>query len=206
MAAALLEITHGWLVIGLGNPGKQYAGTRHNLGFLVADELLRRYPPLASIGNPSSVVVRIVIGGSPVILAKPMTYMNRSGAAVASLIGRFPEHRILVIHDDLDLAEGRMKLKRSGGDGGHLGLRSIVEELGHGNFARLRLGIGRPADGDVVHYVLEALADDPLKEHLEWARNAAPVVEQVVREGLTAAMNRVNRRVVEAREFTGFTR
>lgn len=157
------------LIVGLGNPGPRYHATRHNVGFLVIDALaaahriaLRKRLPTAQYGEGS-------IGTRRVVLAKPLTYMNVSGEAVAALSAHFsiPAIDLVVVHDDLDLVLGRLKLKSMGGDAGHLGVRSVIEHLGTGDFTRIRMGIGRPVTKEeIVPYVLSpfALEELPLLE------------------------------------------
>jgi PTH1 family peptidyl-tRNA hydrolase len=191
-----------WLIVGLGNPGPVYSHNRHNVGYWSINRLARLHGiplkarRLATIGEG-------FIAGVPVLLAKPRTFVNRSGHAVAALLRTFriePE-RMLVICDDLDLPTGRLRLRPGGGHGGQKGLRSIIGTIGSGGFPRLRIGIGRPLvdgepswDPDVVAvYVLS----DPTPqeaESLQAAASEAPeAVETVLREGLEAAMNRYNR-------------
>jgi PTH1 family peptidyl-tRNA hydrolase len=145
------------IVVGLGNPGACYASTRHNLGFNVVDALAGRYGIAMRPLGAQAICGQGKIDGRAVLLVKPQTYMNASGQAVAPLVQKYMglgEHCI-VIHDDIDLPLGRMKVKRQGGDAGHLGVRSIIACLGHGEFLRLRLGIGRPAcKAHIVDYVL----------------------------------------------------
>ncbi|HCB14408.1 MAG TPA: aminoacyl-tRNA hydrolase [Gammaproteobacteria bacterium] len=146
------------LVAGLGNPGSEYAQTRHNAGFWLVDELARQhgghFRPEARYHGETC---RIVLAGQELWLLKPMTYMNRSGLAVAALVRfhKIPLPAILVVHDDLDLPPGTVRLKRGGGHGGHNGLRDLIAHLGSNDFARLRLGIGHPGDSrDVLDHVL----------------------------------------------------
>jgi peptidyl-tRNA hydrolase, PTH1 family len=149
--------------VGLGNPEPRYHATRHNVGFLVIDALgarhcipLREHLPTAQYGTGT-------IGTHRVVLAKPLTYMNASGKAVAGACARFsiPPSDVIVIHDDLDLVFSRVKLKMGGGDAGHYGVRSVIESLGTGDFARIRVGIGRPPTKDeIVSYVLSPFAPD----------------------------------------------
>ena len=146
------------LVVGLGNPGPQYADTRHNAGFWLVDELARQHgghfrPESKYHGE----TCRITVAGQELWLLKPMTYMNRSGLAGAALarFHRIPLPAMLVVHDDLDLPPGVVRLKRAGGHGGHNGLRDLIAHLGGNDFLRLRLGIGHPGDSsDVLDYVL----------------------------------------------------
>lgn len=146
------------LVVGLGNPGPQYAETRHNAGFWLVDELARQhgghFRPEAKYHGETC---RIALAGQDLWLLKPMTYMNRSGLAVAALarFHRIPLPAILVVHDDLDLPPGVVRLKQAGGHGGHNGLRDLIAHLGGNDFLRLRLGIGHPGDSrEVLDYVL----------------------------------------------------
>jgi PTH1 family peptidyl-tRNA hydrolase len=160
------------LIVGLGNPGPEYAQTRHNAGFWLVDELARQHgghfrPDARHHGE----TCRIVLAGQELWLLKPMTYMNRSGQAVAALarFHKIPLTEILVIHDDLDLPPGTVRLKRGGGHGGHNGLRDLMAQLGGNDFARLRLGIGHPGDSrDVLDYVLRRA---PRSEQ-EWLEQA----------------------------------
>ncbi|MFQ6110864.1 MAG: aminoacyl-tRNA hydrolase [Nitrospinota bacterium] len=168
------------LIVGLGNPGRQYRGTRHNMGFAVLDELAAKLGIGFSARGQGSVKAEGSVGGKPVVLAKPLTYMNLSGLAVRELLSALglEAEDLLVIHDDVDLPLGRLQHKRSGGDAGHLGVRSIIEELGTGNFERLRVGVGRPPDGDVTEYVLSAFDQS---EGEEVARAVGRAVEETLR-------------------------
>jgi PTH1 family peptidyl-tRNA hydrolase len=164
------------LVLGLGNPGPQYEHTRHNAGFWLVDELARRYVGHFRLdARFSSAVCQIDVAGQLLWLLKPLTFMNRSGQAVRRFVNfyKIPLSAILVVHDDLDLPPGMVRLKRSGGHGGHNGLRDIIQHLGSNDFLRLRLGIGHPASNqEVIDYVLHRA---PLQEQLliEHALNAA---------------------------------
>ncbi|MGE4293521.1 MAG: aminoacyl-tRNA hydrolase [Desulfovibrio sp.] len=152
------------LIACLGNPGPQYAATRHNFGFLVADRLLtlgaqRKSMRLEKLAeNPDQQLWSLHLAGAPLLLLKPMTYMNLSGRAVAKVAGQhaLPPERVVVLHDELDLPLGRIKLRQGGSTNGHRGLESIVEHLGTATFWRMRLGIGRPsASWEVRDWVLE---------------------------------------------------
>ncbi|QQS53390.1 MAG: aminoacyl-tRNA hydrolase [Candidatus Competibacteraceae bacterium] len=146
------------LLVGLGNPGPQYAGTRHNAGFWLADELARQYGGQFRLNAKyHGETCRIALAGQELWLLKPMTFMNRSGQAVAALarFHRIPPAAILVAHDDLDLPAGMVRLKQAGGHGGHNGLRDLIAHLGSNGFARVRLGIGHPGDSrEVLDHVL----------------------------------------------------
>jgi len=184
-----------WLVVGLGNPGRQYAGNRHNIGFDVVAELASRAsaPPMrekfgAEIGEAT-------IRGHKVLLCKPMEFMNVSGQAVARVAGfwKIPVEQTLVVHDDLDLPFGRLKLGAGGGHGGNNGVRSMMAELGSADFARVRFGIGRPPAGrDPAGYVLADFSAGERAELPALRADAADAVEEIIAAGLTAAMNRFN--------------
>ncbi len=185
------------VVVGLGNPGRDYEGTRHNAGFLVVDGLaaacgitLQERKFRASWGAG-------LVEGRKVLLVKPLTYMNLSGEAVRPIVDYFghASTQVLVVHDDLDLPCGRVRLMRRGGAGGHRGIASIIEHLGTQDFPRLKLGIGRPAHGEPVEsYVLQLpySADAPVfAQMIELGRE---VVRSVVASGLSAGMNLYNRK------------
>ena len=149
------------LIVGLGNPGRQYERTRHNLGFMVADLLASRWSISLAIKG-SGAFGRGSIAGQPAGLLKPMTYMNRSGQAVLEVVQfyKLPLSDLLVISDDLDLPVGRVRMRAKGSAGGHKGLGDIIQRLGSDEFARIRIGIGRPDRGDAVDYVLSPFRPD----------------------------------------------
>lgn len=181
-------------VAGLGNPGRLYEWTRHNVGFWVVDRLAqdgdldwhRLDDCLETIGT---------VGGGRVILLKPLTYMNRSGIAVLGCLERhdLSAEELLVVVDDAALPVSRRRLRRSGGSGGHRGLESIEESLGSRNYARLRLGVGGAPDGlDLADYLLRPLDTEEHDLYAGIAEGGAEVVREAVVEGLDAAMNRFN--------------
>ena len=183
------------LIVGLGNPGAKYRDTRHNVGFQVVEELARRH----GLGKPRSERRALSwdgrIGGQPVKLAQPQTFMNRSGESVRALSDYYDIDRdcLLVIHDDLDTPFGAIRLRKAGGHGGQNGLRSIIQHLGGREFARLRFGIGRPPGRmNPVDYVLQAFKGDEAIEARELVARAADAVEVWLREGIEAAMSRFN--------------
>ncbi len=186
------------MVVGLGNPGPRYERTRHNAGFMVIDRTAA--DRVAGWQNQfDGSIGRCAVGRGDVILLKPNTFMNRSGhsiGAAASYYGIEPAE-VLIVHDELDLAFGTVRLKFGGGVAGHNGLRSASERLGTQDYARLRVGIGRPGPefgGSIVDYVLEAF---PPGDEVELDRVlgvAADAVRQVIEDGFSVAMNRVNRR------------
>ncbi|RMG14039.1 MAG: aminoacyl-tRNA hydrolase [Deltaproteobacteria bacterium] len=186
------------LVVGLGNPGPKYAGNRHNVGFMVVDELARRAGvTLSPARRLQSEAARATLAGTAVLLLRPLTYMNLAGEAVGAAARYYdlPPERIVVIHDDLDLPFGTLRLKRGGGSGGHNGLKSIIAHLGSRDFLRVRLGIGRPPPGrEVVPYVLSDFGADERPVLPEIVGRAADAVEAMLSDGLEAAMNRYHRR------------
>ena len=185
------------LIIGLGNPGGLYEGTRHNVGFQVVDRLAKINHILITARRFKSLYGTGRINSQRVILLKPMTFMNRSGEAVEKAIDFFQLELedLIVIHDDLDLPFGRLRFKLRGGDGGHQGVRSIIEVLGKNTFLRLKVGIGRPPRGrDPAEYVLTPF-DETLRDHLEGmiSRGAESLMVMLL-EGLERAMNRYQKR------------
>jgi PTH1 family peptidyl-tRNA hydrolase len=182
------------LVVGLGNPGPRYAGTRHNAGFLVVDLLAERMGGrFRSRGRCDVLEGRLA--GVPVVLAKPKSYMNESGGPIVA-VSRFYKvtvDRLTVVHDDLDLSFGALRLKRGGGDGGHNGLRSATAALGSREYARVRFGIGRPPGRqDPADYVLRDFSAAERKEVGYLVDRAADAVEALLSEGLDAAQNAFN--------------
>lgn len=195
-------------ILGLGNPGRKYALTRHNVGFMVVDRLARRLGvsfadrsmndvALASV-NPRDYATNrgqeFFREPIQVILAKPKTYMNRSGIAVEELLGDFSLtiRDILVVHDDMDLAFGKIRFKYNGSSGGHKGIQSIIDTLNDNGFPRLKIGIGRPESGvDPVEYVLSPFDDEELLS-LVLDTAVSGVIDSLV-FGLAEAMNRYNR-------------
>ena len=184
-----------YLVVGLGNPGREYAQTRHNAGFMLADALAARLGVRFRRLQFKALTTDARYGKAKIILAKPQTYMNLSGQAVAPLLRfyKIPPERLLVAYDDLDLPLGAVRLRPKGGHGGHKGMRSIIERLGTQEFPRLRLGIGRPPGRmDAAAYVLQPFS--PAEKDL-MSLAIARGVEGIFRwweEDLSAAMNLVN--------------
>jgi PTH1 family peptidyl-tRNA hydrolase len=189
------------LVVGLGNPGREYADTRHNIGFAVVDRLAAKFNcSFRKKWRFSAEVAEAAMNDAgKVMLAKPQTYMNRSGAAVNALLkwSKIEPAQLLVVVDDADLPLGQIRLRASGGSGGHNGLRSIIEALG-GNegFARLRVGIGRskPTGADITDHVLGKFAPQERESAEEAAATAVEAIECCLREGLAEAMNQFNRK------------
>ncbi|HSP79625.1 MAG TPA: aminoacyl-tRNA hydrolase [Myxococcaceae bacterium] len=188
------------LICGLGNPGREYERNRHNIGFMVVEELLPRARAELNQEKFQARVGQGSLGGERVLFLEPQTYMNLSGRSLAEA-ARFYKvalEDILVIHDELDLPFGRLQLKAGGGTGGHNGLKSSVSSLGGDNFVRLRFGIGKPqgpnARERVSSYVLSNFDDAERRQLEDLVPLAADAAETWVREGLAAAMNRYNKR------------
>src|SRR5712692_2638947 len=182
------------LVVGLGNPGREYARNRHNVGHMVVDELARRHGG-SWRSKFSGLLAEVRIDEHRVALLKPETYMNESGRAVqaAAAFFKVEPDAILVIHDDSDLETGRLQARLGGGLAGHNGLRSVAQHLGTPDFLRLRIGVGRPGRGDrrsVADYVLSGF--DPTVDVAELVARAADAAETMAREGLEAAQQRFN--------------
>jgi PTH1 family peptidyl-tRNA hydrolase len=192
-----------WLVVGLGNPGPGYAGNRHNLGYLVVDRLAQDVGGTFSRHKARADVLTGRLGtdggrpGPRVVLAKPHTYMNESGGPVSGLVRFFkvPLDRLLVVHDELDLPFGTVRLKRAGGEGGHNGLKSVSKSLGTKDYCRLRLGIGRPPGRmDPADYVLRDVPAADRAEQALMVEDGAEAVKALSRVGLERASDSVNRR------------
>jgi PTH1 family peptidyl-tRNA hydrolase len=182
------------LVAGLGNPGRQYERTRHNVGWLVLDELARRHGG-SWRSKFSGSLAEIRLGEARLALLKPETYMNESGRSVAGAARFFkvPPESLLVVHDDVDLEPARLQARRGGGLAGHNGLRSLAQHLGSQDFLRLRVGVGRPGRGDprpVADWVLSPFAPEEDVDAL--VSRAADAVETIVAEGLETAQSRFN--------------
>ena len=182
------------LVAGLGNPGREYELTRHNVGWLVVDELARRHGG-SFRSKFSGQLSEVRLGAGKVALLKPETYMNESGRSIAGAAGFFKvdPSGLLVVHDDVDLEDGRFQVRLGGGLAGHNGLRSIAQALGTNDFLRLRIGVGRPGRGDrrsVSDYVLSKF--DPETDVDGLVARAADAVEAIASEGLDEAQRRFN--------------
>ncbi|KJX75771.1 aminoacyl-tRNA hydrolase [Mycobacterium lepromatosis] len=184
------------LVVGLGNPGKNYARTRHNVGFMVADLLAARLGSKFEVHKRSGAdVVNGQLAGCPVLVAKPRNYMNESGKQVGPLAKLYSvaPADIIIVHDDLDLDFGRIRLKLGGGEGGHNGLRSVTAALGTKDFQRVRIGIGRPTGRkDPASFVLENFTTAERVQVLTICKQAADATELLVGLGLKPAQNRVH--------------
>ena len=187
------------LVVGLGNPGAEYAGTKHNVGAEVVDLLARRHSGRLRKGKERALVDEVRVGGKRLALAVPTTYMNDSGEAVAPLVRRYgvgPE-RLVIVHDELDLEPAVLRVKVGGGLAGHNGLRSIKAHLHDDSFVRVRIGVGKPVSKERgADHVLSRFGKRDREQMAVTIEEAADAVEMILAEGVDAAMNRYNGRSV----------
>lgn len=192
-----------WLIVGLGNPGEEYRQTPHNLGFLTVERLSEDAGVRVTRPEEDALVGCGQIGGKQALLAKPLSFVNRSGGPVKRLLRRYhlTPHRLLVVYDELDLAWGRLRLKQKGSAAGHNGMQSIIDALGTSEFPRLRIGIhpGHPVSNG-ARYVLRPFTRDEIEEVEEIVGRAAEVVRHALAEGTEKAMARSNRRLAESQE------
>ncbi len=190
--------THiAWLIAGLGNPEEGYRRSRHNLGFMALDRMAERCGARLSERRFKAHFGRCVIDERNVLLAQPQTYMNLSGEAVVPMLGYFKIEapHLIVIHDELDLSVGTVRIKRGGGHGGNNGLRSIIDSLGTGDFVRVRIGVGRPPQGrDAVGFLLQPMTRAELAAYEPVIERAAEAAEAIITSGVAPAMNKFNQR------------
>jgi PTH1 family peptidyl-tRNA hydrolase len=189
------------LVVGLGNPGDRYRDTRHNVGFEVVDALTERAAPGVPRSDSAWWALETTLEAHPVVLLKPLTFMNRSGLAVAAALERWGAavDRLVVVVDDVALPTGRLRVRPRGSHGGHNGLRSIEEALGTRDFARVRIGVGSDPQGPgLADYVLSGFPSRDILTVRRAVGRAAEAVLAVLREGVEAAMNRYNAEAVES--------
>jgi PTH1 family peptidyl-tRNA hydrolase len=186
---------YDWLIIGLGNPGKKYAATRHNIGWMVAITLCDKYGKSLSQSSSNIMQTAMEINGERLLVALPLTYMNNSGEAVIELVERYsiPLDRVLVIADEYNYPVGKLHLRLGGSDGGHNGIYSVIECLDSTDFIRLRCGIGKdfPA-GMLVDYVLASFPKEQIQERDSMILKAVDSIECLIRTGLAKAMSMVN--------------
>lgn len=192
-------MSDAWLVVGLGNPGPEYARTRHNVGQMVLDELASRLGGTFKVHKTRAQVLesRLRPGGPRVVLAKPMTYMNTSGGPVAGLAKFYgiPAERVIAVHDEIDIPFAALKLKIGGGEGGHNGLRDMSKALSTKDYYRVRVGVGRPPGRmDAASYVLKPFSSTEGKELPFLLDDAADAVEHLVEIGLLEAQQRFHSR------------
>jgi peptidyl-tRNA hydrolase, PTH1 family len=195
-------MTSPWLIVGLGNPGPEYAKHRHNVGFMVVEQWAQRHatPGTGDVGWKSQFkgrVTSIHAGGQigRCVVLEPLTYMNRSGESVRAAVDfhDVPPERLVVVHDEIDFEFGRVGLKRGGGHGGHNGLRDIIKHLGKPGFFRVRVGVDRPRHGEVANWVLSNFSGEDAAFVADLVDRAEQALTCLLAEGLTSAMNRFHR-------------
>ncbi|HEX2050580.1 MAG TPA: aminoacyl-tRNA hydrolase [Actinomycetota bacterium] len=186
-----------WIVVGLGNPGERYADTRHNAGARVVDVLLERAGASLKRHKSGCLVAEVALAGERAVLARPVSYMNDSGGPVRALASWYkaPSERVVVVHDEIDLPFGAVRVKAGGGTAGHRGLDSIVAHLGTKDFVRVRVGVGRPRGArDAVDHVLAGFSSSERKELPDLLERSADAVERILEAGAERAMNEFNTR------------
>ena len=184
-----------WIVVFLGNPGAKFEGTRHNMGFLTADELCRRNNIRITRVKFKALTELADIGGKRVLLMKPQTYMNLSGDAVqpAASFYKVPPERVLVISDDVSLPAGKIRIRKKGSAGGHNGLKSIIEHLGTEEFPRIKIGVGSPEhSGEMVEWVIGVPKNKDAELIGDAIKRAAEAIEEIIAAGTDNAMNKYN--------------
>jgi len=192
-----------FIVVGLGNPGRKYAKTRHNMGFIAADELAQKLDIKINKIKHKSLVGEGYLAGQKVLLVKPQTYMNLSGEAVREIMHyyRVESEKILLIYDDVDIETGRIRIRKKGGAGTHNGMKSVVAAMGTEEFPRIRIGIG----GDIKMHLMDFVTGGMNKKEKETLKEAvitaAEAAECIIEKGIDAAMNRYNSRVSEKEEW-----
>ncbi|MGI6007156.1 MAG: aminoacyl-tRNA hydrolase [Ruminococcus sp.] len=190
-----------YIIVGLGNPGRQYEHTRHNVGFDTVDYLIDRYQiPYSGIKH-KAMYGRGMVAGHKVIVAKPVTYMNLSGEAVRELVNYYkadPKEELLVIYDDISLDVGQLRIRKKGSAGGHNGIKNIISQLGTDEFKRIKIGVGeKPKGWDLAEYVLGRFCDSDRKMVDEAIRRGADAAEMILNGDIDTAMNEYNRKQTE---------
>jgi PTH1 family peptidyl-tRNA hydrolase len=188
-----------WIIAGLGNPGAKYSGTRHNIGFKVIDRIAEQYD-ISLEEKDVYISGKGVLEGQKAVLLKPLTFMNRSGIAIKKILKKTnvflddPAAGLIIIHDDLDMDAGIVKIRKNGSSGGHRGIESIIREIGTKDFIRVKIGIGRDRDIPVENYVLSNFRQSEKTVIKDAIINAADAVAVIISEGVDKAMNRYNRK------------
>lgn len=190
-----------YLIVGLGNPGRQYDGTRHNMGFDTLDYLIEKHQIPQGGVKFNAMYGKGIIGGEKVILMKPLSFMNLSGGPVREMVNYFkidPETEMIVIYDDIDLEPGQLRIRKQGSAGGHNGIKDIIRQLGTQKFLRVKVGVGaKPKGWDLADHVLGRFCDSDRRLVDEAIGKAGDAVELMLSRGVDAAMNEYNRKVQE---------
>ena len=191
------------IIAGLGNPGAEYAQTKHNVGFMLVDALAERLNAPAWKEDFFSAITEVRIGGEKVFLVKPLTYMNNSGEALGPMLSyyKIDADELVVVHDDMDIPAGTVRIRKKGSSGGHNGIKSIIAHVGGENFARVRIGVGRPPAGwTVINHVLAPFLAEDAPKIREAIGYLLPAMECIVTDGVALAMNRYNPHKKKARK------
>ena len=184
-----------YLIIGLGNPEEEYGRTRHNMGFNVINKLSNKYGIEVNKKKFDGLCGDGIIEGEKVILLKPQTYMNLSGKSIVQVVNfyKIPLQNVIVIYDDIDIEPGLIRIRKKGSSGSHNGMKSVIAELGTGEFMRVRVGIGKPKyDGDMINYVIGAVPEEEQKELEKGVEKAKEAVIEILRSGIDTSMNKFN--------------
>ena len=183
-----------YVVVGLGNPGKQYENTRHNIGFITIDYLADQLGVKVNKAKHKALIGECRIGSEKVVLVKPQTYMNLSGESVSQIMNfyKIPIENLIVIYDDIDIDKGAVRIRAKGSAGTHNGMRSIIKLVGENKFPRVRIGIGKDSRIPLVDYVIGGFRKDEVKIMEEAVEHAAAGVEAIITEGIDRAMNKYN--------------
>lgn len=184
-----------FLIVGLGNPEKDYANTRHNMGFNVINELSKKYEIEVNKAKFKGLFGNGIVNGEKVILLKPQTFMNLSGESVKEVMDfyKISSDKIIVIYDDIDLAPGVIRIRKSGGPGTHNGMKSVVHFIGNQNFARVRVGIGKPVEHEnLIDYVIGAIPELDKEDLEHGVRLATDAVDLILKQNIDIAMNKFN--------------
>jgi PTH1 family peptidyl-tRNA hydrolase len=182
-----------WLIAGLGNPGRKYSRTRHNIGFMVIEEVAGRHNIELKTKSEYN-IGRGSIEGQQVVLLEPLLYMNRSGTVIWKFYKRLiiPEDKLIVVHDDIDMEKGKIRIRERGSSGGHKGIESIIQDIGTREFIRVKIGIGRQEEMPAEEYVLRKFSRQELNIIKDTIQNAADAVQSILLEGVGKAMNKFN--------------
>lgn len=182
-----------YLIVGLGNPEEEYSKTRHNMGFNTINKIAQEYGIQVNQKKFQALYGTGMIENQKVILLKPQTYMNLSGNSVKEVVDFYKTEKILVIYDDMDIEPGKIKIRKKGSSGGHNGMKSIIQMLGTEEFARIRVGIGRPQfKGDEINYVIGAIPEEEIKRLEEGTQKAKEAAIEIIKNGIDASMNKYN--------------
>lgn len=185
-----------YLIVGLGNPGKEYATTRHNAGFMTLDRLAEKCGTDITTIKCNALIAKTVFNGRKVILAKPQTYMNASGDSVRPLFDYFKPEKLIVVYDDIDLDVGSIRVRKEGSAGGHNGMKSIIASMGTTGFERVRIGVGgKPSGMDLADWVLGHMTGETLKTFKKAAEDGIDAIDLMLDGKTDEAMNKYNRKV-----------